>query len=579
MADKRARLIVALEDLVSGKIRNITDLYSGLKLVVAGLNETFGRGLEFIKDTVKAYAESEQATIRLNNALRNQGFYSEEYSRALQQNAKDLSKVSTQSDETIMDTQTLLTTFGLAGDQLQKTTKNALDLSAGLGIDLRTATLMLGKAWAGETTTLGRYGLKVDETKSSVEKFAQIQDMVSQRFGGRASADAESYTGKITKLAEAWGNLQEKIGEDFAKASESSVTSLTRLLDVVEKNYEAIKKFSTVTSSMDSFQEVVTGIGAKAGIALLGMAEKVGISTDRYSELLAMMLKVKEAADNKGPEAKDAPKSKPQAEEAAKADNSEYKSVETHGSAIAARLAMDEEEAITRQAIMADVDLAAMENMGLMSEARATLKVQEQAAELQALGQHQEAKNLIERQGVKNAEAISKARVAGFLSTMNQIATLANSKSKALAAIGKAAAMAMTIRETAVAVMASYKWGAQFGGPPLGAAFGGMAAAAGAAQIATIAGTPLAEGGMLMHRSGGVPAIMAEAGHDEVAIPLDDERTQERLRGVMGGGGGGDTHHWHIGTLVADEGGRMELARMVDEKLFALERRNMRVSG
>lgn len=562
MADKRAKLIVALEDLVSGKIRNITDLYSGLKLVVAGLNETFGRGLEFIKDTVKAYAESEQATIRLNNALKNQGFYSEEYSKALQQNAKDLSKVSTQSDETIMDTQTLLTTFGLAGDQLNKTTKNALDLSAGLGIDLRTATLMLGKAWAGETQTLGRYGLKVDETKSSVEKFAQLQDLVSQRFGGRAAADAESYTGKITRLGEAWSNLQEKIGEDFAKASESSVTSLTRLLDVVEKNYEAIKKFATVTSNMESFKEVVTGVGAKAGIALLGMAEKVGITTTHYSALLDMMLKVKEAAGNKAPDT-EAPGSKPQRDEESEA-----------------RLAKLNDELLEEEFATSESARRRLEELTMTAQQREQIETDSLARQLAAEGMHEESKRLLTAQHQKNVEMQAKANVAGFLATMNQISILANSKSKALMAIGKASQMAMAIRATAVAVMESYQWGARWGGPPGGAAMGALAGAAGAAQMATIAGTELAEGGMLMHKSGGVPAIMAEAGHDEVAIPLDDERTAERLRASgLGGGDGGNTHHWHIGTLVADEGGRMELARIVDEKLFALERRNMRVSG
>lgn len=563
--ERRAKLIVALDDLVSGKIKSLVDVYAGLKMAVAGFNETFGRGIEFIKDSVRAYAESEQAVLRMNNALRNQGFYTEGYSAALQEQAKQLSKVSTQSDETIMDTQTLLTTFGLAGDQLQKTTKNALDLSAGLGVDLRTATLMLGKAWAGETQTLGRYGMKVDETKSSAEKFAQVQNMISERFSGRAAADAESYTGKITRLGEAWGNLKEKIGEDFARSSEGAVTSLTRLLDVVEKNYEAIKKYSTVTSNMDSFQSVATGLGAKVGIAMLGMAEKVGISTTSYAMLLEMMLKVKEAADNKtGPVT--APGSKPPGDvegDAARAD----------------ALAKLNEQLLEEEFAASESARRRLEDLTMTAQERENMETESLARILTAEGLHEEAKRLLSAQGRKNVEMSAKTNVAQFMSTMAFISTLSNSKTKELAAIGKAAAVAMTIRETAVAVMASYKWGAQFGGPPLGAAFGGMAGAAGAAQIATIVGTPLAEGGMLMHRSGGVPAIMAEAGHDEVAIPLDDERTQERLRGVMGGGGGGETHHWHIGTLVADEGGRMELARIVDEKLFALERRNMRVSG
>ncbi len=559
--ERRAKLIIALDDLVSGKIRSITDLYSGLKLAVAGLNETFGRGIEFIKDTVKAYAESEQALLRQNNALRNQGFYSEAYSKALQQQARDLSKVSTQSDETIMDTQTLLTTFGIAGTQLTKTTKAALDLSAGLGIDLRTATLLLGKAWAGETQTLARYGLKVDETKSTMEKFAQLQDMISSRMGGRAAADAESYTGKIHQLAEAWSNLKEKIGEDFARSSDSSVTSLTRLLDVIEKNYEAIKRFSTVTSSMESFKQVTMGIGAKVAVTMLGMAEKVGITTTQYSDLFKIMMKVRDAAENVGPAAH-TPASKPQHDD----QNDEA-------------LKKLEDELELEEFATAESGRKRLEDLTLTQQEKEQMETEGLARELAAQGLVEESKRLLSAQGRKNAAADAKTSAAQFVQTMSFISTLANSKSKEMAAIGKAAAASMVIRETAVAFMASYKWGASWGGPPAGALMAGLAAAAGAGQLATIAGTPLAEGGMLAHRPGGVPAIMAEAGHDEVAIPLDDDRTQERLRGVFGGGSSSAPQYtFQIGTLVADEGGLMDLARKIDEKLFALDRRHGRIS-
>ena len=106
--------------------------------------------------------------------------------------------------------------------------------------------------------------------------------------------------------------------------------------------------------------------------------------------------------------------------------------------------------------------------------------------------------------------------------------------------------------------------------PPFNFALAALVTAAGLANVAQISGVKLAEGGMLMPQSGGVRATLAEAGKPEVAIPLDDERTTEKLRETLGGGG--NTVIIQAGVIVADDYSLNEFAQKLDEKLFELQR-------
>jgi hypothetical protein len=153
---------------------------------------------------------------------------------------------------------------------------------------------------------------------------------------------------------------------------------------------------------------------------------------------------------------------------------------------------------------------------------------------------------------------------AGFLS---QISSLQSSSNSALVNLGRAAAIAQITISTSKAAAEGFSWGMAMGGPPLAAVFSGLAYAAGAANIATVAGVKLAEGGVVMPRPGGTPAIIGEAGQPEAVIPLDK----------MGGMGGGVTIIVN-GGLLGDQASAREFAIAVDRQLLELRRNNESVS-
>ena len=172
----------------------------------------------------------------------------------------------------------------------------------------------------------------------------------------------------------------------------------------------------------------------------------------------------------------------------------------------------------------------------------------------------------LQQAATKALEFFKRQEVQATRSSLNTIATLQNQKSKELVAIGRAAAMAQAIINTAEGVTLAL---AKIP-PPAGFILAGLVAVAGAAQVATIAGTQLAEGGIVKPQGGGMTAQIAEAGKPEAVIPLEDEEAQDKLSGVMGNNITINVN----GGLLGDESSARELAQAIDSELLKLRRSN-----
>lgn len=138
----------------------------------------------------------------------------------------------------------------------------------------------------------------------------------------------------------------------------------------------------------------------------------------------------------------------------------------------------------------------------------------------------------------------------------------------------KVAGIFSVVINTAQSIMKAYA--------DLGPIFGTVAAVLmgviGAVQIATIASKPLplAEGGLIKKRDGGVNAIVGEGDQDEMVMPLETgvqsffDKFVNKIRsiemptstsvGLAGAGGSvAGNVHFHVGTLVADDNGIKQL--------------------
>jgi hypothetical protein len=214
MAEKKASLLIALKDRTS---KGIARIRAGLKkLATAGKFAAIAGiavlGAALTKAT-KLASIQEQAINDLNEALKNNGDFTEEASKAAQEYAANLQKVTVFGDEVIISSQALLARLGsLSGEGLNQATKATADMAAALGIDLKSAASLVGKTLGSSTNALVRYGVTVEGAVGSQERLNSLVENAAKLFGGAAQAQANTFSGQIKQLQNRFGDLFETIG-------------------------------------------------------------------------------------------------------------------------------------------------------------------------------------------------------------------------------------------------------------------------------------------------------------------------------------------------------------------------------
>jgi len=154
-----------------------------------------------------------QAQNKLALAMKNSGTYTEEAYKAALDYASSLQSVTRYGDEAIIQGQAMIATFsGLAGDALNEATEAALDLAAGLKVDVKTAFNLIGRAAAGNTAILSRYGLEFEKTGDKAEDFRRLLELIQTRMGGMARTETNNLWGRLVQLKNAFGDLLESVG-------------------------------------------------------------------------------------------------------------------------------------------------------------------------------------------------------------------------------------------------------------------------------------------------------------------------------------------------------------------------------
>jgi len=164
-------------------------------------------------DGVKAAADEEQAVRQLDGVLKNLGF-----PNATQQVEDWISSqqqaVGVSDNELRPAFQRLMLSTKDVEDA-QKLANLAMDISAATGKPLEGVANALGKAYDGNVGALGRLGLGLDAATLKSGDMNSITKELADRFGGSAAANADTYKGKIDRLTEGFGELQESFGQGF----------------------------------------------------------------------------------------------------------------------------------------------------------------------------------------------------------------------------------------------------------------------------------------------------------------------------------------------------------------------------
>jgi hypothetical protein len=88
----------------------------------------------------------------------------------------------------------------------------ALDVSTATGKPLETVANALGKAYDGNTASLGKLGIGLSAAELKTMSFNDVQSKLTELFGGAAAANAETYSGRIARMQVAFDEAKETIG-------------------------------------------------------------------------------------------------------------------------------------------------------------------------------------------------------------------------------------------------------------------------------------------------------------------------------------------------------------------------------
>jgi len=132
----------------------------------------------------------------------------------------------------------------------------ALDISTQTGKPLEGVANALGKAYDGNTAALGKLGIGLSSAELKAMSFTDVQQKLTDLFGGAAAANAETFQGRMDRLKVAFDESVEAIGVKLLPIIEALIKI------IIEKVVPGFEKFASlfdpikeaIDRNKDSFQ-------------------------------------------------------------------------------------------------------------------------------------------------------------------------------------------------------------------------------------------------------------------------------------------------------------------------------------
>jgi len=262
---------------------------------------SFGAIKSFFSSSLQAYEKQVQAVEGLRAQLTASGKDASRLVPDYKKFAAGLQQITKHGDEATLELMRLGETMGVK--DIKKATKDAIGLSAALGIDLTAAMKMVALAGEGDYNMLNRYVPALKVTKDATEKAAIATKLFSDGYQ-IALTQAKEGMGPLTQLENAWGDIKETIGGviavailpaikgikdlitpelDLTRSFEDQAQKVIKLQDVVEpltKEYENLKKKTTPSvEEQNRLKTVITQIATELPYAI-SKVDEYGVAID-----------------------------------------------------------------------------------------------------------------------------------------------------------------------------------------------------------------------------------------------------------------------------------------------------------
>lgn len=249
-ADLRGKLFYAIPGSERAKDLNIAlkDVNERLGVTKGHLSDMRGRFMQMaavaltalttiaygIRIVTRAAIEQEDADVALVAALSRVNAATDKRVSSLKEFASAMQQVTVYTDEQVELGMALMANISGSTENLEEMTRAAIGLAAAFRIPVETAFKLVGRAAAGQTQMLTRYGIAIDTTKSKTEQFAQVLQIGASHFrtaekeARTAGGSMKQWSNTVSELYEAIGTMLLPALKDLLAVAKPVAESLTK---------------------------------------------------------------------------------------------------------------------------------------------------------------------------------------------------------------------------------------------------------------------------------------------------------------------------------------------------------------
>jgi hypothetical protein len=176
-------------------------------------------------------------------------------------------------------------------EKAQKLQTVAIDVAAGSGKSLEAVTNAMAKAAEGNTAALGKLGIGLTSAQLKTMSMDQITAKLAKTFENQASAQADTFQGKLTRLQIAFDEGKETVGTYILTA----ITPMVEL--IVNRVIPAIADFTNnLGKKLQPVIEFLTPITNGLRSAFNSVKNSLTENSDELKPLIALFKNVAEFA-------------------------------------------------------------------------------------------------------------------------------------------------------------------------------------------------------------------------------------------------------------------------------------------
>tara|TARA_R110002126_G_scaffold10771_1_gene49313 strand:+ start:1096 stop:2583 length:1488 start_codon:yes stop_codon:yes gene_type:complete len=255
--DQLKKSLKTANDDVEGSSNKLGEFSKKAGLAFAAAAAAAGAyAVKLAVDGVKAAIEDEAAQIRLATALKNATGATNEMIASVEQQILKTSLATGVADDKLRPALSRLALSTGDVTKAQDLLSLALDISQSTGKGLDSVANSLGRAFDGNTASLGKLGIGLSATELKSMSFTEVQTKLSDLFGGAAAANADTYAGKIARLKVGFSEAKETLGAALLPQLEKFVSFLNLQalpsLDLIIAGFTGKKGFSNAIGNSES---------------------------------------------------------------------------------------------------------------------------------------------------------------------------------------------------------------------------------------------------------------------------------------------------------------------------------------